>query len=190
MIKRLYFDTETLGLPPKKAHWEVDYEMFPHVLSLAWKFAGGPNNYYIINQCGRAVPKEACAVNKITTKMANDPKNTHKFEDVLPLLLKDAHDATEIIGHNLYFDISMLKAHILKEYGPKHKFTKMAIEAFAKEKRYDTMRGESAKLFGKWPKLTELYEYFFKKSFNAHNAMDDVCATERCHLEMIRLKII
>src|SRR5687767_2890931 len=178
-MKYLYLDTETCGLPPKNSHWENDYELFPNVLSIAWKYKE-KENYYLIYQDGNKVPKEATAIHGITTKMANDKKKTVSFVFAIDLLLKDAYKADKIVGHNIYFDISMIKADILKR-----KLTCIPefIEAFDKSKRIDTMR-MCTRLFGKWPKLTELHEHLFNSTFNAHNSLDDVRATERCHQKL------
>jgi DNA polymerase III epsilon subunit-like protein len=185
----LFFDTETTGVPDKRAHWEVDYDLFPYIASVAWSTSDGKNHYYLIHQEGRKMPKEAEAIHGISTSMSNSSA-TKPFETVLPLLLKDAAKCSNIIGHNLYFDVAMLKANVIRKYGKEHNLTTETLSAFHKDKRLDTMRNMT-RYFGKWPKLEELHQFLFGKEIvGAHNALTDVLATERCFNEMKKRKMI
>jgi DNA polymerase III epsilon subunit-like protein len=184
----LFLDTETTGLPPKGANWDVDYKVFPYIVSIAWKI-GKRQQYFIIHQEGRVIPKEATAIHGITTKMANDPEQTQPASFVYSMLMCDAEQAINIIGHNLYFDISTIKANILRLHGPKSKQASISNDVFDKDKRLDTMRG-SMSLFGKWPKLIDLYKKLFNEEFEAHNALHDVVACERCFIELRKRKIL
>ncbi len=184
----LYLDTETTGLPPKGANWDVDYKIFPYIVSIAWKI-GKKQQYFIIHQEGRAISKEMTAIHGITTKMANDPEQTQPASFVYSMLMCDAKDAINIIGHNLYFDVSIVKANILRLHGAKSKQATIANDVFDKDKRIDTMRG-SMSLFGKWPKLSELHVKLFNEPFEAHNALNDVLACERCFIELHKRKIL
>lgn len=185
----LYVDIETTGLPQKNFNWEVDYMKYPYVLTIAWDF-NGKEHYYIINQEGRKVPLDATKVNGITTKMANDPKLSTDADKVYRLLIVDACKAANIIGHNIYFDTSIIKANIIRKYGMDSDEVENIVEAFQKDKRQDTMRSMT-RYFGKWPKLEELYEWLFKEEIKgAHNALNDVRATKRCHLELKKRKLL
>lgn len=185
----LFFDTETTGTADKFMNWETHYEQFPHVVSIAWKLNGGKPKYFIINQEGRKMEKKMTDIHGITTKMANDPENTHPASFVFREILMDAKQALNIIGHNTYFDVSMVKAGVLKTFGPKSQEAKAANEVFDKDKRIDTMRS-TQKYFRKWPTLTQLHEYLFQEGFNAHSALDDMLACERCYNELRKKKMI
>lgn len=181
----LYLDTETTGLPTKGFNWDVDYMKYPYVVSVAWKI-GKKQNYFLIHQEGRKMPKDAEGIHGITTKMSNDPKTTQPASFVYSMLMCDAKDALNIVGHNLYFDVSMIKANILRLHGPKSREAKIIDEVLDKDKRIDTMRAVG----GKWPKLIELHQRLFNKPFVGHNALVDMLACERCYLELKRLKIV
>ena len=189
------FDTETTGIPPKGAQWELHYHAFPFIVQLSWKRSDQDHvNDYIINN-GVQIPAEAIAVHGITQEMAD--KSEHDFLTIAEIFISDCMEAEELIAHNGYFDISIFKANI-------HRFTKNTYyrnkvnQALHKDKRVDTMmktinfcnipfsngRGK------KWPKLEELYFKLFNETFNAHNAKDDVLATERCYLELVKQGII
>lgn len=183
----LTVDTETTGLPSKGADWETEYTCFPYCLSMSWKF-NNKIHYYLIHQDGRKVPAEATRCNGITTRMANS--NTAKpAKWVFDLFIKDALLCDTIVGHNLYFDLSIIKAHAIRVYGEGSKELALLNEGLHKDKRIDTMRA-TVRLFGKWPKLTDLHQYLFKKDFAAHDAMEDMLATDRSYLELRKRKII
>ena len=62
-------------------------------------------------------------------------------------------------------------------------------EVLDKEKRFDTMF-KAMPIMGvkKWPKLSEMYQFFFKKDFeDQHTALGDVKATLECYNEIIKL---
>lgn len=185
----LFLDTETTGKVDKYMKWERDFEKYPHVVSLAWKISGKPPKYFIIHQEGRKMPKEAGDIHGITTKMSNNLDATQPASFVFREILMDAKDTLNIIGHNTYFDVSMVKAGILKVFGPGSKEAKIANTVFDKDKRIDTMRS-TQKYFGKWPTLTELYEHLFNETFAAHSAMEDMLACERCYNELRKKKMI
>lgn len=126
------------------------------------------------------------------------------FENIIKLFIYYCLKAEKIIGHNIYFDTSNIKANILRsiklmsgETMPKQ-FNALADKALDKNKRIDTMRNsiqfcaiEFPDRKGyKWPKLTELYKKLFNEDFKAHNAKEDVIATEKCFNKLCELNII
>jgi DNA polymerase III epsilon subunit-like protein len=184
----LFLDSETTGKPEKFMNWETHYEQYPYIVSLAWKM-NSVEKYFIVHQEGRKIPKDMTAIHGITTKMGNDPEQAEPASFVYRAILMDAKQALNIIGHNTYFDVSILKANILRTFGPKSKEAKIANEVFDKDKRIDTMRA-TQKYFKKWPTLTELYVYLFNEKFEAHSALNDVRACERCFNELMKKKMI
>ena len=188
-------DTETTGLPPKGTHWEKDFMQFPYIVQLSWKRSDQNNvNDFIINN-GVDIPESATAIHGITTEMANQSQIS--FMDIIPEFMFDCLNAEKIIAHNGYFDISIIKANLFRFYeGPL--LRSQMIRALHKDKRVDTMM-KTIKFCAipfpngrglKWPKLEELYIKLFNESFPAHNAKEDVLATERCYLELVKRGII
>lgn len=189
------FDTETTGLPPKGGNYKDHFLSYPYIVQLSWKRSDQEHvNDYIINN-GVKIPKEATDVHGITQEMADESE--YEFLTIAEMFISDCVQAAGIIAHNAYFDISIFKANILRTYGAGliYERTNWALH---KDKRIDTMmkaisfcsipfpnrRGK------KWPKLEELYFKLFGEAFNAHNAKDDVLATERCYLELVKQGII
>ncbi len=189
MNANLYLDTETTGVPGKGMNWASDYMNYPYIVTIAWKIRGVLKEF-MIHQEGRKMPADATKVNGITTKMANDPLKTEPASFVYSMLMTDAKDAINIIGHNIYFDTSIIKANVLRTYGVDSVEAKRFEELFHKDKRVDTMRSSQRFMDGKWPKLIDLHTRLFGKGFEAHSAGSDVEACERCYLELKKRKII
>lgn len=197
-MKVLTTDCETTGLPPKGANWEIHYQDYPYIVSLAYKLDADETRYFIINQEGRPIPPEATAVHGITNEMAD--ASPHKLLDVLAEMCVMGKEATITVGHNIYFDSSIMKANILRMMELDHKIdAKLKEEMFKilhKDRRIDTMQSTikycniPGKYGPKWPKLTELYFQLFNETFNAHNSKDDVDATYKCFIKLLELGII
>ena len=192
-MKTLTLDIETTGLPPKAARYETDFMNFPYIITIAWKINDGETKYLIVNQEGIAIPPEATAINGITNEMCDASEIT--LSRALADLLFDAQDVDVVIGHNIYFDTSIIKACLLRLLAAGkivQAFYDQFVIMLGKEKRVDTMyktisfcaRG------GKFPKLTELHQKLFNESFDAHNSKDDVNATYRCYVRLKELGVI
>ena len=195
-MKYIIIDCESSGLPPKGATYDNDYKIFPRILSLAWKFVkDGQESQtysYFINQEGFKIPLEATKINGITDEMCNESK-FNIFSVLIQLMMDMGTDTDFVIGYNLYFDSSLIKASVLRIVdGGKTPITmyEQFTNLLHKDKRIDVMRS-CAKLFGgKWPTLSESYTRLFQESFNAHSAGSDVDATYRILQELIRLNAI
>ena len=195
-MKILILDLETTGLAPKGANYKDDFMVFPYILSMGWKViedgAESPTYEYVINQEGRIIPPEATKINGITQAMC-DASKMNTFTVLLQFMM-DACNNDFIVGHNLYFDTSTIKANILRiiEVGkktPMDMFIQMSA-ILDKEKRIDTMR-ICAKLWGsKWPTLGEAYTKLFGEIFKGHSAGADVQACCRIFQELMRLNAI
>lgn len=186
----LYIDTETTGLIQRGHSWDKDYKQFPRMLSIAWQLGDNPPKEYFIHQEGREVPPESTSIHGITTQAANDPTRTHKSKDVLTWFVMDALEASKIIGHNTYFDTSVIKAETLNVFGEQSQEVTAMTQALHKDKRVDLIRIFQKKKEisgGKWLTLFELHKRLFGEWFNSHNALDDIKAVRRCY-ELINPK--
>lgn len=198
MKKILTIDCETTGLPEKGYTWEKDYKNYPYIVSLAYKLDDRETRYFIINQEGRPIPPAATAIHGITDEMAaaSPHKLVHAFAEISVL----AMDTELTVGHNIYFDSSMMKANIMRmvELDTKisQKLIEVMFELLDSSRRIDTMQTTikfcniPGKYGAKWPKLTELHNKLFNESFNAHNSKDDVDATYKCFIKLVDLGII
>ncbi len=194
----LFFDTETDGLPSDysfSAHCAP--ENWPHIVQLAWLVTDDEGNELssgnkIIRPDGFVIPPEATAIHGITHGRAiaeGEPlkKVLKKFRSVLG-------NSYLNIAHNLWFDANVIAAEMSRcslgddiLYSPGYCTMEGATDLcqlpFATEVHPDAQY--------KWPKLTELYEFLFGRSFSgAHNAMNDVRATARCFWELVKRNLI
>lgn len=192
-MKICVLDIETSGLVPKGLTYEKYYVLFPYILGMAWKVNDGPTYEYIINQEGRTVPPEATEINGITQEMC-DASKFNTFTVLLQFMM-DADQSDWIVGHNIFFDTSIIKANVLRIIAggkgtPIAMFDKMT-EILHKDKRIDTMR-LCHKLFGgKWPTLTEAHKKLFDTVPDvSHSAGADVDTAYKIYLELVKRGVV
>ena len=181
-----FYDVETTGIPSKGAKWDEDFETFPNIVQIAWVINGKERSFIIYPEFW-SIPEESIAIHGITQLKALE--NGVRFADIIGEFIEDCLKARLLIGHNIYFDTSIIKAMILRLMGKEYYESKNVEDALFKGKRIDTMMKtikfvgalkENGKP-GKFPKLSELYEKLFPgEQFPAHNALDDVRALVRC----------
>lgn len=181
----LFFDCETTGLPEKNADWATDYESFPYICQLAWSLGEREENHIVFPDYGE-IPQAATDIHGITTERAL--QQGKPFSWIVDRFISDCLQAKLICGHNLYFDVSVIKANIMRELGQIGYDVMNAESALWKGKRIDTMRPSMAFVDArfpngrlKFPKLEQLYSRCFPgQSFPAHDAMQDVRACRLC----------
>ncbi|WP_159522831.1 3'-5' exonuclease [Sunxiuqinia indica] len=190
----LFFDTETTGLPLKGAKYEIDYDTFPYVVQLSWWFEDVFHDY-IIKPDGCVIPESSTEIHGITHEMAMNLGVP--FKDVIPLFVHDCLSAEKIVGHNMYFDTSIIKANVIRNFGVDDDFFADTNKALDKYKRIDTMYksmkyvgARKANGSGKFPTLEELYLKLFNETFPAHNSLEDVKATMRCFNKLNEMGIV
>lgn len=193
--KVLFLDTETTGLPPKNSNWRTDWNLFPYLVSIAWEMDGA-EKYRLINPDGYVISEEVSKIHGITQEMAVE--HGVPFVDVLTDLITDLRNSIAVVGHNLYFDSSILKANCIRYLGVDY-YNRYLDELLDVSRRVDTMK-KTIKFVGakyengrvsKFPRLEELYEKLFPgDTFAAHNALADALATKRCFWALVDLGII
>ena len=130
----LTFDCETTGLPPKGAKWDVDFAEFPNIVQLAWA-VNEKERSFIIKPEGWEIPEASTEVHGITAERAN--ADGVPFADIIGEFLEDCEKARLLVGHNIYFDTSIVKAMILRIMGREY-YDEKAEDALFKGKRIDT----------------------------------------------------
>jgi DNA polymerase III epsilon subunit-like protein len=162
----LIFDTETTGLP---LHPTAKAELQPRIIE--W---GG----MLVNEEGvellalnflidPEIPIPA-VITKITGITAEDLVGAQKFSEVAGLIHAMFENADQIIAHNLPFDSSLMRFELarcgLLERWPWPKIKLCTVQ-------------EHAEMWGRRPKLTELYEFYMGEPLaQTHRAIDDVRA--------------
>ena len=101
------------------------------------------------------------------------------LELIIDELVEDFNNVNFIIGHNINFDIKILvqelklyKTNVNNQIDSfKKLFEKLSIIS-----TIDTLK-QSKTILGKIYSLSDIFEYYFKKKFNSHNALNDTLAT-------------
>lgn len=196
-MKIITLDVETTGLAPKGATYEKDFNDYPYIVTIAWKVNNEETKHFIINQEGRDIPEEVTKIHGISTVIANE--SPHQLYEILQELCLDGVPDL-IVGHNIFFDSSTIKANVLRMIkegkAPDHFYANIE-ELLHKDRRIDTMKSTikycnlPGKFGPKWPRLTELYfKLFGEEMQGAHSSKGDVEATYKCYLKLVELGVI
>lgn len=170
---RLFFDTETTGFKGSRLvqlSWILEDE---HVELSRGDFLVRPDGFWI--------PRAATDVHGITTEYALE--HGYDLKKVVYYFLGAARLADVVVGHNVEFDLDIVSGEMMRLWG------KSYLDGVV---QVDTMKAPGVvSMFGKWPKLMDLYKRLFGVEFQgAHNSMMDVTATEKCYWELERKGIL
>ena len=187
---KIFFDTETTGLPSKDQKWETDFNEYPRTVQIAWIITNDAGEevertQHFIKSDGWEIPDEAIAVHGITNEVAKQDGVDAKT--VFKAFLYDAKKCGLLIGHNIHYDTSIIKADLLRLGFNKEEICKI----LHKDKRYCTMF-KSMKILGlkKWPKLSELFFKLFNEELTgAHTAIIDAEATKKIYYKLTKLYV-
>ncbi|AGW86068.1 DNA Polymerase III Subunit Alpha [Blattabacterium sp. (Nauphoeta cinerea)] len=187
----LIVDTETTGLPVSYNFPITHIDHWPRIVQISWQshnIIGDLTEFksFIIKPDHYDIPFNAFKIHGITNEKAK--KYGFDLNFVLHEFQKSLNKSQCLIGHNLKFDIKIIECE----------FFRKKMEISFKKKKYDTkdISTSYCKLPGigkrlKWPTLSELYQKLFEeKAPNLHNAANDVKATARSFLELLRIGII
>lgn len=178
-MKLLFLDTETTGLPKKWGRPATEVDNWPRVVevgvvSIDTEARTVMRAGTLIQPDGFEIPPEASAVHGITTQIAAE-KGSHR-QVVFGWVHGLARTADRVIGHNIKFDVDCIGAEFHRLEYPL-----MPLPTIC------TMFG-TKHMFGKWPKLAELYKKVFAKDFeDAHRALSDITATAECFLRLVEV---
>ena len=172
IITKMFFDTETTGLPKYRDQAYKAPRNWPHIVSIAWivldeTLSVQKKEYFIIKPRWE-IPQESVRIHGITYEKAM--KEGHDLREVLDKFWSDLGNKS-LIAHNVDFDLNVLINAELWDLGRKYPSI---------NKMYCTMEltKNILKLPGNYgyknPKLSELYEFIFKKKPSGlHNSLKD-----------------
>jgi len=185
--RTLYFDVETTGF--MRADAPRDHPSQPWIVQLGAVLADEDRVWasvsVVIRAEGREMLAEATRVHGYDAALA-DAVGVPE-EAALGLFAALVDRAEHVVAHNLEFDLEFVSLG-LERWLPK------AAARLARLAGTCTMKAGTpvCRLPGrhgswKWPKLSELHERLFGEGFEGqHDALADVMATRRCHLELLR----
>ena len=202
-MRTLVFDSETTGLSKTQIISPSTIHLWPHVVQFSYiVFDMEANEIVKIKDSiikvpdGFTITEENAKIHGITTEIS-----LAKGVDLLPVLeefFADFDSSDHIVGHNVSFDINMIKAELqrlimnssdkkLQEYlttiNTSTKFyctMQETIELCAIE-----MKDKYGRPYKKFPKLVELYQKMFDVTpKNLHNSLNDVIVCLRCFIKL------
>lgn len=191
-VRLLFFDTETTGLPLDYYAPVDDTKNWPHMVQLSWILTDGVGNTiesqdFIIKPCRWKIPPRASRIHGITTDIAK--AKGKPIKQVFDLFVPAVETSQVVVGHNIDFDMNIVRAEFARNKRDDVLFRKMSFDTM--EESTDFCQIERWDGSYKWPRLQELHMCLFGKSFtSAHNSAADVEATKKCFFEMVKRGII
>ena len=198
-MKYLIFDTETTGLPKRKSYQDyydfTDFDKYKsaRIVSIAWSFWENTNQlgsgYFVVKPKGFKIDNTCIStkIHGITQEIAD--RDGHDLEFVLNKFITAIRSVDVIVGHNLSFDKNIVLAELSnlgKLEAVRILLSKNEFCTMKKSKSIVRAKNKYNKI--KYPKLSELYSFYFNKTFeNAHNAQADVEATVKCYQKLVGL---
>lgn len=187
-MKIIFFDTETTGLAKSDSASYTDIDNWPRLVQIAWIVCDEKQKIiskgdYIVKPCGYVIPKSSSKVHGIT----HDNALVHGIliEDVLSKFLKAIKNVDAIVGHNIDFDINVIKCEMYRLSLPTY-YLNNPIKIDTMITGTEVCKIRNNRYGYRYPKLSELYSKLFSKTFeNAHNAYADIDATFKIFWELV-----
>lgn len=207
-MRIIVFDTETTGLPQTKFISPSTLHQWPHIVQFSYIIYDTSLNdiiqtkdYVVKLQEGILIPEDSSKIHGITNEISQ--KNGVSVNDVLSEFFYFLRGVDLLIGHNIEFDINMIKVELLRIIN-KNSLTKEQIKLYKYELHFLTnfknisctlkdsikfcniqLIDKNGKPYLKYPKLIELHEKLFNKSpTNLHNSFNDILVTLRCFMKL------
>ncbi|WP_185848985.1 DNA polymerase III subunit alpha [Blattabacterium cuenoti] len=188
----LIVDTETTGLPVSYNLPIIHVENWPRIVQISWQSHNVIGDLiefknFIVKPDHYDIPFNAFKIHGITNKIAK--KYGVDLNFVLHEFQKSFEKSQCFIGHNLKFDIKVIECEFFRKKKEISFKRKKILDTKEISTPYCKLSGSGKKL--KWPTLSELYQKLFEEKIpNLHNASNDVKATARSFLELLRIGII
>lgn len=188
-MRTLFFDTETTGLPLWKE--PSDHPDQPHVVDLScelWDDEQLVSEFDCIINPGVPIPPEVVELHGISDEIAKEQgiSPVEAWEQFRPLVAR----ADLIVGHNVSFDIRMMRILSARHFGQKWEPMQPTFCTMRKSTNICRIpsRNQRHPEDWKWPTLTEAVRSLFDEEHSdAHRAKPDVIAARRIffHLKSI-----
>lgn len=177
-MRLLIFDTETTGLPKSRQPSSKGPNNWPHIVSISWVILNADTNTvekeqsYIVKPLGWIIPEDSIKIHGITNEKANAQGTD--LAKIMGEFLAETYDM--LVAHNLEFDFNVL--HNAIQWDLELPFSSLYRKmCCTMELSRDICKIRTTFGSYKSPKLSELYEYVFKKSPNKeslHTSIYDV----------------
>lgn len=191
-MRILFMDTETTGMILFKE--PSDHPDQPHVVDLScelWDASAQEmvERYDAIVNIGVPIPPEMTDIHGITDEMAASGEAP---ADVLERFLELTKRADILVGHNVSFDIRMMRIMAARVTGEKWEPMQPSFCTMRKSTNIVKAIKPSATRPDdwKWPTLTEAVRHFFDEDHgDAHRAAPDCAAARRVYFALQQLNL-
>jgi DNA polymerase III epsilon subunit-like protein len=209
-MRVLVFDTETTGLPKSKIINPDTLNLWPHIVQFSYVIYDTVLND-IVETCdsivkledGITIPEDSTKIHGITDEISK--KNGIEIDLILEDFFYHLRNIDLLVGHNVLFDINMIKVELLRIIYENHlnitddeiKTIKYNLHFLTNYKNICCTLQSSIELcnikainkFGKeyikFPKLLELHQKLFESTpNNLHNSFNDILVTLRCYMKL------
>jgi len=207
-MRFLVFDTETTGLPKSKFIGPSTLDLWPHIVQLSYIIYDSELNDIILSKdyiiklpADILITEENSKIHGITNEISND--TGINLSIVLNEFFLHLTNVDKLIGHNIEFDINMIKVELLRMIynsatsKEEKKEFKNNLHFLLNYKNISCTLKDSisfcniqlidkfGKTYLKYPKLIELHEKLFNYSpSNLHNSFNDILVTLRCFMKL------
>ena len=209
-MRVLVFDTETTGLPKSKIINPDTLNLWPHIVQFSYVIYDTVLND-IVETCdsivkledGITIPEDSTKIHGITDEISK--KNGIEIDLILEDFFYHLRNVDLLVGHNVSFDINMIKVELLRIIYENHlnisddeiKTIKYNLHFLTNYKNIcctlqssiDLCNIKAINKFGKeyikFPKLLELHQKLFESTpNNLHNSFNDILVTLRCYIKL------
>ncbi len=209
-MRFLVFDTETTGLPKTKYIGPSILHLWPYILQFSYIIYDSHLNDIVTSRDhivklaeNICIPDDSTKIHGITKKISLE--KGENIYNIIDDFINHLQSADMIVGHNIEFDINMVKVELLRLInGNEHVLSKEQLKkckydlyCIANYKSISCTQKESTdfcniqvvnkngKPYLKYPKLIELHEKLFQtKPSNLHNSFNDILVTLRCFMQL------
>lgn len=207
-MRFLAFDTETTGLPESKIISPSTLHQWPHIVQFSYVIYDSSLNDIVESKDYVIKVPESISISEESTKIHGISNEISKdigipINEVLNEFFYYLRGVDRLIGHNIEFDINMIKVSLLRLINS-DSITKEQLKIYKYDLHFLTnynnitctlkdsiefcniqLINKYGKPYLKYPKLIELHEKLFNKSpSNLHNSFNDILVTLRCFMKL------
>ena len=209
-MRVLVFDTETTGLPKSKIMNPDMLNLWPHIVQFSYVIYDTILNDIVESKDtivkvkdGITIPEDSIKIHGVTNESSQ--KNGTNIEFILNEFFYHLRDVDLLVGHNISFDINMIKVELLRFiYEPNSNISENESKAYkfnlhfltnykniccTLQESIDLCNIKAIDKYGKeyikFPKLLELHQKLFESTpNNLHNSFNDILVTLRCFVKL------
>lgn len=189
MVKRLFFDTETTGLPYFPLPPSKDYKKYNRcrIVEIAWVVTEGNDGKiisekrFLVSPNNWVIPVEISKIHGISQEMVKEEGIS--IDKVFDELLKDLEGVKWLVAHNTPFDVYVTKAEF-------HRYKRdKLVKRFEECKKYCTLVKSRCIWPGQKNNLSSVFERLFEYKFEgAHTALEDTKACKDVFFKIRKMK--